>query len=139
MTRRAGLAVGGAVLAMALLAVSITLVLAPIPPSPSGPEPGRTLYQLHCATCHGPDGRGGTWRARLLFLWPGNLASPATAALTDQYLADIVRQGGATLGKPGMPSFGFILGPGEIEALVRYLRSLPRAPRDVGELRRGSG
>jgi mono/diheme cytochrome c family protein len=134
MTRGTGVTLGILALAVVLAAGAVALVLAPMPPSPRGPEPGRTLYQQHCATCHGPDGRGGAWRARLLFLRPGDLASPATATLTDQYLGDIIRHGGATVGKPGMPAFGFILGPGEIDALVGYLRSLPRAPRDVGKL-----
>jgi mono/diheme cytochrome c family protein len=31
-----------------------------------------------------------------------------------------------------MPSFGFVLGDAEIEAVVQYLRTLPRAPRDLG-------
>lgn len=126
--------------AVAVLAAAVGLLVGggaallwvPLPPSPRGPEPGRTLYERYCATCHGARGRGDSWRARLLFLRPGDLASPATAALTDQYLADIVRHGGATFGKPGMPSFGFVLSDAEIEALVQYLRTLPRQPRDVG-------
>jgi mono/diheme cytochrome c family protein len=54
------------------------------------------------------------------------------ASLPDRYLADIIRHGGSTLGKPGMPSFGFVLSDAEIDALVQYVRSLPRAPRDLG-------
>jgi mono/diheme cytochrome c family protein len=127
------------VLAVAVVAAGLAgivagtaLLWAPLPPSPRGPEPGRTLYERHCATCHGARGRGDSWRARLLFLRPGDLSSPATAALTDQYLADIVRHGGSALGKPGMPSFGFVLSEAEIEALVQYLRTLPRPARDLG-------
>jgi mono/diheme cytochrome c family protein len=54
------------------------------------------------------------------------------APLPDRYLADIIRHGGSTLGKPGMPSFGFVLNDAEIDALVQYVRSLPLAPRDLG-------
>jgi mono/diheme cytochrome c family protein len=54
------------------------------------------------------------------------------ASLPDRYLADLIRHGGSSLGKPGMPSFGFVLGDAEIDALVQYVRSLPRAPRDLG-------
>ncbi len=117
---------------LALVGIAVALVLAPVPPSPRGPEPGRTLYQAHCATCHGPGGRGDSWRARLLFLRPGDLASPAMASLPDRYLGELIRHGGSSLGRPGMPSFGFVLGDAEIEAVVQYLRSLPRAPRDLG-------
>ena len=132
MTSRRALAWGFAGVALVLLAVGVALVRAPLPPSPRGPEPGRSLFQAHCATCHGAAGRGNSWRARLLFLRPGDLSSPAMASLADQYLADLIRHGGSTFGKPGMPSFGFVLNDGDIEAVVHYVRSLPRAPRDLG-------
>ena len=110
MTGRRALAWGFAGVALlALLATGVALVRAPLPPSPRGPEPGRALFQAHCASCHGAAGRGDSWRARLLFLRPGDLASPAMASLPDQYLADLIRHGGSTFGKPGMPSFGFVL------------------------------
>jgi mono/diheme cytochrome c family protein len=109
--------------------------LAPPPQPVPGPEPGRSLFRAHCASCHGADGRGG-WRAWLLFLRPGNLAAPEAAALPDQYLADLIRRGGASVGKPGMPSFGFVLSDAEIEALVAYLRALPRASAPPTAVRR---
>jgi mono/diheme cytochrome c family protein len=31
-----------------------------------------------------------------------------------------------------MPSFGFVLNDTEISAVIQYVRSLPRAPRDLG-------
>jgi len=117
---------------LALFVTSVALVRAPLPPSPRGPEPGRTLFQAHCATCHGAAGRGDSWHARLLFLRPGDLSSPAMASLTDQYLAELVRHGGSNFGKPGMPSFGFVLSDAEIDAVIQYVRTLPRAPRDLG-------
>lgn len=116
---------------LALAGTAGALLLAPVPPSPRGPEPGRTLYQTHCATCHGAAGRGDSWRARLLFLRPGDLASPPMASLPDRYLVELVRHGGSSFGKPGMPSFGFILSEAEIEAVVQYVRTLTRAPRDM--------
>ncbi|MGH7319253.1 MAG: c-type cytochrome [Candidatus Rokuibacteriota bacterium] len=118
--------------AVALAALGLVGLLAALlasdPPPPPGPEPGRSLFQAHCATCHGSDGRGGAWRARFLLLRPGNLADPQTATLSDQYLLDVIRHGGATFGKPGMPSFGFTLSDEEIRALVAYVRALPRTP-----------
>ena len=119
--------VAAAAAALGLVALAAALLLGPRPASPPGPEPGRSLFHAHCATCHGPDGRGGSWRARLLFLRPGNLAAPETAGLPDEYLAAIIRRGGSDFGMPGMPSFGFALGEAEIRALVAYLRALPRA------------
>ena len=134
MTRRRALVwgcVGGGLL-VALVAVGVALVRAPLPPSPRGPEPGRALFQTHCASCHGARGRGDSWRAWLLFLRPGDLSRPAMASLSDQYLAELVRHGGSTFGKPGMPSFGFVLTEPEIEAVIQYVRSLAHSPRDVG-------
>jgi mono/diheme cytochrome c family protein len=127
-------ALGGALAAAMLILAggAVALVLAPLPRSPRGPEPGRGIYQAHCATCHGAAGRGDSWRARLLFLGPGDLTQPAMASLPDQYLVDLVRHGGSSLGKPGMPSFGFVLSDAEIEAVVQYVRTLPRVPRDLG-------
>lgn len=119
---------GAVVAALGLAGAIAAAILAPLPPSPRGPEPGRSLFRTHCASCHGADGRGRSWRARLLLLRPGNLATPRTAVLSDQYLVDIIRHGGASFGKPGMPSFGFVLSEDEIQALTQYLRTLPPAP-----------
>ena len=132
MRLRRALPWGMAVLALALAALLAVLILTPLPPSPRGPEPGRSLFRAHCAGCHGADGRGRTWRTRLLFLRPGDLTRSEMATLSDQYLRDLIRQGGSSYGKPGMPAFGFELTEAEVDALVRYLRVLPRAPRDVG-------
>jgi mono/diheme cytochrome c family protein len=132
MRRRRVLAWAFVVTALGLLAAGVAVVRAPLPPSPRGPEPGRTLFQTHCASCHGPAGRGDSWRARLLFLRPGDLSSPALALRPDQYLADLVRHGGSSYGRPGMPSFGFVLTDEEIDAVIQYVRTLPRAPRDLG-------
>jgi mono/diheme cytochrome c family protein len=125
------LAWGGAALVLGLAGLLAAVILVPLPASPPGPEPGRSLFHAHCASCHGADGRGQTWRVRLLLLRPGDLAAPAVAALPDQYLGDIIRHGGATFGKPGMPSFGFTLSDAEVRALVAYLRALPAAARAV--------
>jgi mono/diheme cytochrome c family protein len=131
------LALGSVAVALLTVGAGAALVSRPPPPSPRGPEPGRTLFQAHCATCHGAAGRGDSWRARLLFLRPGDLSSPAMASLPDRYLADLIRHGGSSFGKPGMPSFGFVLTDSEVEAVIQYIRTLPRVPHDVAET--GSG
>ena len=73
----------------------------------------------------GAIGRGDSWRARLLFLRPGDLTDPkAMGAFSDEALFQLIKHGGSSFGKPGMPSFGFHLSDEEILALVTYLRPL---------------
>jgi len=93
-------------------------------------RPGAALYRAHCATCHGVTGRGDSWRARLLFLRPGNLTdSKAMVALSDEALFQMIKHGGSTFGKPGMPSFGFHLTDEEIRSLVAYVRTFSAPQR----------
>ena len=47
-------------------------------------------------------------------------------SLSDEYLFLLIRNGGAALGKPGMPAFGYHLTDDEIRELIRYLRTLPK-------------
>ena len=42
----------------------------------------------------------------------------------DQYLVDITKHGGAPVGRPGMPAFGYHLSDDDIQSLVAYLRTL---------------
>jgi hypothetical protein len=44
--------------------------------------------------------------------------------LTDDYLFQIIKHGGSSLGKPGMPSWGQELDDREIRDLVLHIRSL---------------
>ena len=95
-------------------------------PVPKTASPAQRLYLTHCAECHGADGRG-SWRASLFLLRPGNLADPGLiASRSDEYLADLVKDGGAPIGKPGMPAFGYHLSDEEIRSLVSYVRTLSR-------------
>jgi mono/diheme cytochrome c family protein len=49
-------------------------------------------------------------------------------ALQDDYLFTLIKNGGATIGKPGMPAFGYHLSDLEIRALVAYVRTLSAGP-----------
>jgi mono/diheme cytochrome c family protein len=95
-------------------------------PVPKRATPAQRLYLANCATCHGSDGSG-SWRATMFLMRPGNFRDPRLMdTLTDEYLQTIIRNGGAALGKPGMPAFGYHLNDEEIRALVAYLRTLPK-------------
>jgi mono/diheme cytochrome c family protein len=92
------------------------------------PSPGATreerLYLTLCSTCHGIDGRG-SWRAALFLVRPGNLADrERMRQLSDEYLFDLIKHGGAPIGRPGMPAFGTTLSDDDIRLLVRYVRRL---------------
>jgi mono/diheme cytochrome c family protein len=117
-------------LGLGLFVGGLAWVLDTPKPPPGTPRIAR-LYLGLCATCHGADGRG-SWRATLFLIRPGNLADSARmAGHTDRYLADIIQNGGAPIGRPGMPAFGGSLSDDDIRALVAHLRTLGDAPRAV--------
>lgn len=127
--RRALLLIAAPTLFMALASV-LALLFLPHPVPRNASEPAR-IWLRNCATCHGADGSG-SWRAKLFLMRPGDLRDPARLApLGDDYLLTLIQQGGASLGKPGMPAFGYHLTPEQIRELVRYVRELPArsAPR----------
>ena len=109
--------------ALGLFASGLAWVLDTPKPPPGTPRVER-LYLGLCATCHGVDGRG-SWRATAFLIRPGDLADAARMREhTDQYLFDIIKNGGAPLGRPGMPAFGGSLSDDDLRALVAYLRTL---------------
>jgi len=108
----------------AVLVVGSVLALLFLPhPVPRNATPAQRLYLTYCAECHGANGHG-SWRATLFLLRPGDLGDRRVlSSLSDQYLFDLIKHGGATIGKPGMPSFGYHLTDEQIQELVRYLRT----------------
>jgi mono/diheme cytochrome c family protein len=118
------LVVFGPVLFMLIASALVTLYLPH--PIPKTATPAQRLYLGNCASCHGANGHG-SWRAWLYLLRPGDLGDAAAMrSRSDEYLFLVIKNGGATLGKPGMPAFGYHLKDEQIEELVRYLRALPR-------------
>jgi mono/diheme cytochrome c family protein len=117
-----------------VLVVASLLALTWLPhPVPRNATSAQRLYLQYCAGCHGADGRG-SWRATLFLVHPSNLADPRLLpARSDEYLFDLLKHGGATVGKPGMPAFGYHLADQQIRELVRYVRTLPdRAAAKTG-------
>jgi mono/diheme cytochrome c family protein len=96
------------------------------PRPPAGAPKTERLYLGLCATCHGADGQG-SWRAALFLVRPGRLSDAAVIdARSDQYLFDLIKHGGAPIGRPGMPAFGSTLTDDDIRAMVGYVRGLSR-------------
>jgi cytochrome c6 len=75
------------------------------------------FYKQKCASCHGADGKGETLAGKAMKV--RSFASPETAKMSDQELADVVEKG-----KGKMPKYGATLNADEIKAMVAYVRSL---------------
>ena len=129
--RRPAIALVVILLGLGLFASGLGWVL-DTPRPPANASRAERLYLGLCATCHGVDGHG-TWRATLFLIRPGDLGDAVRMrGQSDQYLIDIIKHGGAPLGRPGMPAFGATLSEDDIRALVAYLRTLGSTGRRAG-------
>jgi len=108
-----------------LLIAGSILALVFLPhPVPNTATAGQRAYLTHCAGCHGANGRG-SWRSTIFFIRPGDLTDRAAMdRLSDEYLFGLIKHGGATIGLPGMPAFGYHLKDPEIRELVAHVRML---------------
>ena len=123
--RRPTLVLSLCIAAIGLVAALVAVAVQEEQP-PAGASLGQRVYYRYCADCHGPDGRG-SWRATLFLLRPGDLTDATRMqAQSDRYLFDLVKHGGAPVGRPGMPGFGFNLTDEQIQAVVAYVRTLNR-------------
>ena len=121
------LILGAAVALIGLFAGGLAWLLAD-PRPPAGASRAQRVYYAYCAQCHGVDGRG-SWRAALFLIRPGDLTDARRlGGSSDRYLHDLIKNGGATIGRPGMPAFGAQLADEDIERLVGYLRELSSTP-----------
>ncbi|MBM4441637.1 MAG: cytochrome c [Candidatus Rokubacteria bacterium] len=120
--RRALLALIAVLIAVGLFTGGLAALLE-TPAPPPGASRAERLYLGLCASCHGADGRG-TLRATLFLIRPGDLTR---IDRPDAYLFDIIKHGGAPIGRPGMPGFGTALSEDDIARLVHYIRTLPSA------------
>lgn len=78
------------------------------------------LFDKHCDTCHGRDGRAKTFKAK--FNHARDLTDAAWQAdVTDEHLFNSIARG-----RGKMPAFGKKLTTGQIESLVAYVRGLKR-------------
>jgi mono/diheme cytochrome c family protein len=80
---------------------------------------GRTLYAKHCASCHGPTGRGDGEAGHDLDPQPSNLHDPDIAAAP---ATKLFRQ--ITRGRRPMPSFARLLGEDDRWAVVAFVKSM---------------
>lgn len=92
----------------------------PVEPTDASIENGKRLFDIYCALCHGPDGKGGGPIATK-FVPPPDLTLDIFRQRTDGFLYATVRDGGAL-----MPGQAEALSPQERWDIVNYIRRLQR-------------
>jgi cytochrome c6 len=97
-----------------LLGGSATVAVAA---SASGNDPGQSTFEVHCATCHAPNGSGDTVVGKSAKI--PDLRSPEVQSQPDAQLADLIANG-----KGLMPGFKSNLSKDEIDALVKHVHQL---------------
>lgn len=91
-------------------------------------EKGKALFAQNCAACHGTAGKGDGAAAAALNPKPRDLTDKAyMAGLKDEYLMDIVKKGGAAVGKSAlMPPWGAAMKDDQIRDVIAFVRSLAK-------------
>jgi mono/diheme cytochrome c family protein len=91
---------------------------------------GREIYQMYCASCHGPEGNGDGPVSTGLDPKPakhsdGNYMN----ALSDAHLEKVIKEGGASVGKsPLMAPWGGTLSDAQVKDVIAFVRSLANPP-----------
>lgn len=88
---------------------------------------GASLYSQYCAPCHGANLEGAPdWKQRLAdgsFPPPPHDSSGHTWHHADSLLLQIMAEGGDRAYNSKMPGFGDQLSPGELSAILDFLKS----------------
>jgi mono/diheme cytochrome c family protein len=116
-----------------ILTFSLALAAWLLSPSPlraqdraDEPIPGKTLYEWHCARCHGTSGWGDGPQARELLIPPANFHSAIARRSTDEEMLMRIEFG--VVMSP-MHSWRGRLTEQEMQDLVAYIRSLAQRSR----------
>lgn len=111
------------------IAITLSMVFFPYLARAQGNvDKGKNLFTQQCVSCHGPGGKGDGPAAMALKPKPRDLTDKAyMAGLSDQHLLDVIKKGGAAVGKsPLMPSMGAAMKDNDIQDVVAFLRSLAK-------------
>jgi cytochrome c oxidase cbb3-type subunit 2 len=87
---------------------------------------GKVLYDAHCAACHGINGDGNGPQAADFNPTPTNFTSATEMANVPFDVNELT----VSQGKPGtgMPGFGMVLSPEEIQDVIAYERAFLQQP-----------
>ena len=122
-----------AALSVALIVGGLTLLAPAMPTNSAGAQEaaqvdeGRIIYRKNCRTCHGATGEPSAETRKKYPTIKALNDSAFLAGLSDDSLLVVLRNG---KGKD-MKSWSDILTESEMVAVVRYLRTLPKAPAVV--------
>lgn len=96
---------------------------------------GKAKYESLCSGCHGKTGKGDGPAAASLNPKPQDHSDGKVMnSLSDQYLTDIIKNGGAAAKKsPLMPAWGKTLKDQEVADVIAYIRSLANPPYKSGK------
>jgi len=89
-------------------------------------ERGKLQFDNYCVSCHGVHGDGDGPAGVGLDPRPARLGDRAyMSAKTDDYLFDIIKNGGASVGRSNlMAPWGGVLSDAQIRDVIAYIRSL---------------
>jgi len=100
---------------MYILVVAALLIFAGV----AGAQTAESNFKSKCASCHGPDGKGGTAVGKTLGVH--DFTSDAVQKQTDAQLSETISKG-----KNKMPAYGSRLKENDIKDLVAYIRQLAK-------------
>jgi mono/diheme cytochrome c family protein len=82
---------------------------------------GKTIYERHCVTCHGAQGKGDGPAGKFMNPKPANFTSPESMKKSDAELLKTIESG-----KPGTPMAAWkgTLSPEQMQDVLAYVRSL---------------
>src|ERR1700731_4191159 len=108
---------------LVVVASSLSPVMLPAAIAAGDARHGEAIFMRYCQGCHGPDGKGG---GKGFMPHVGPLARKGyIETLPDDYLADVIAEGGAAAGKSAfMPSWKNTLTPQDITDVVAFIRTL---------------
>jgi cytochrome c551/c552 len=90
---------------------------------------GEKIFQSRCFVCHGRDGRGSGPASQGLAQKPQDLTDPIwQRGVTDDQIKNVIRAGGAIMGKSGAMPPNPDLSGDELNSLLEYVRHLGNRP-----------
>ena len=84
-------------------------------------SPGQAVFLRNCAFCHGADGSGRNWIGTFLEPHARDLRQPRIAALSEDALRTIIRDG---LPGSSMPAWRDVLSPSQLDAVVTHVQTV---------------